>query len=100
MNRRSRDPQRERQLLRLRHQAGIELCRTASGTPADPTPDFAALEGAAALPEISPDKLTPELLWAAILGHGALLVRGLVNPHDSARLRDGIDHVFQEREGR
>jgi hypothetical protein len=97
-NRRSRDPGLERRLLKLRYQAGVELCRNASGTPEDPTPDFEALEGAAPLPDITPEELTPELLRAAILGHGALLIRGLVSAEDSAHLREQIDRAYRARE--
>jgi hypothetical protein len=93
-----RDPGLERQLLQLRYRAGVELCRRATGRPADPTPDFAALEAAPVLPEITPDRLTPELLRAAILGHGALLVRGLVGADASAYLAEEIDRAFEARE--
>jgi hypothetical protein len=99
-NRRSRDPDLERRLLKLRYRAGVELCQQAAGTPEDPTPDFEGLEGSAALPEITPEELTPELLRAAILGHGALLIRGLVSADDSDRLREGIERAYEAREAR
>jgi hypothetical protein len=56
------------------------------------------LEGAPPLPEIGPDELTAPVLRAAILGHGAILVRGLVDPEQCGRLRDGIDRTFEARE--
>jgi hypothetical protein len=96
-NRRSRSPDVERQLLQLRHQAGIELCRHPARSPEDPTPDFKALKDAAALPEITPERLSPELLRAAILSHGALLVRGLVGADAAAYLAQEIDRVFEVR---
>jgi hypothetical protein len=99
-NRRSRDPELERRLVRLRYQAGVELCRQASGNPEDPSPDFEALEGSLPLPEITPEKLTPELVRAAILRHGALLIRGLVSAEDSARLRQEIDRAYEARQAR
>jgi hypothetical protein len=97
-NRRSRAPELERRLLRLRYQAGLELCRHPTGTPEHPIPDFEGLEGAGALPEITPDRLTPELLRAAILGHGALLVRGPVSADAAAYLVDEIDRAIDARE--
>jgi Phytanoyl-CoA dioxygenase (PhyH) len=96
-NRRSPDRELERRLMRLRYEAGLELCRRESGKPADPDPDFAALEGSGPLPEITPDQLTPEVARAGILGHGALLVRGLVEQADVARLRDEMDRAYQAR---
>jgi hypothetical protein len=99
-NRRSRDPELERRLVRLRYQAGVELCRQASGNPEDPAPDFEALEGSGPLPEITPERLTPELVRAAILRHGALLIRGLVSAEDSAYLREEIDRAYEAREAR
>src|SRR6185369_11107654 len=74
-NRRLRDPELERRLLTLRHQAGVELCRQPTGS--HPTPDYEALGdgNGGSLPEVTPDRLTPELVRAAILSHGALLIR-------------------------
>jgi Sulfotransferase family len=97
-NRRSRDPELERRLLRLRYQAGVQLCREAAGPCEGPTPDFEALDGAAALPETNPDELTPELLRAAILSRGALLVRSLVDPDEAAHLVEEIKRAFAARE--
>ena len=97
-NRRSRDPDNERRLLQLRHRAGVELCEQVDGAPQDPAADHVALQGAAPLPEIAPDELTPELLRASILDHGALLVRGLVSDEACGSLREGIDRTFEARE--
>jgi hypothetical protein len=99
-NRRTPDPELERRLLSLRYRAGVQLCSQSAAAPRDPTPDFEGLQGATSLPEITPDRLTPELARAAILEHGALLVRGLVPTEDSDRLRAGIDRVFEAREAR
>ena len=52
------------------------------------------------LPEFSPDDLTPELLRAAILRDGCLLVRGLVDRDDALSLAEGIDRAFAERVAR
>jgi hypothetical protein len=97
-NRSSRDPELERQLLKLRFYAGKELCRRATNTPEDPAADLGLLEGVEGLPEITADKLTPELLRAAIMGRGALLVRGLVGSDDASRLVEEMDRAFEARQ--
>src|SRR4051794_16740253 len=78
VNRAAPDRDTERRLLRLRHEAGIQLLRD-GGAPAFPAPDGARLPAGPGLPEFTRDELTPELLRAAILRDGCLLVRGLVD---------------------
>jgi hypothetical protein len=98
-NRRERDPETERRLLELRYEAGLELCEENNGRRfEDPVPDYEALGNVALLPEISPDQLTAELVRAAILRHGALLVRGLVGPDAAAHLVNEIDRALEARE--
>ena len=76
-NRDFRDPEMERKMLRLRHQAGARLLAEASSSEY-PTPDFDSLPEGAGIPEVDRSELTPELLRAAILHSGCLLVRGFV----------------------
>ena len=96
-NRGQHDPETDVRLIRLRHLAGIQLLH---GAPSDP--DFAAAD-TDALPdapgpvEIGPADLTPEILRAAILRDGCLLVRGLVQKDEALRLADDIDQAFQAR---
>ncbi|HKA30475.1 MAG TPA: hypothetical protein VKH82_13920 [Candidatus Binatia bacterium] len=47
---------------------------------------------------MTPSELTPGVLRLAILRNGCLLVRGLVAPTQTARLRDAIDRAFEARE--
>src|SRR5262249_41749247 len=47
---------------------------------------------------VTPSELTPGVLRLAILRNGCLLVRGLVAPTQTARLRDAIDRAFEARE--
>ena len=44
------------------------------------------------------DELTPELLRAAIVSRGALLVRGLLDPSEAERLAGEIEQAFQAHE--
>src|SRR5947209_6664768 len=74
-----RDPVLERELVRLRHLMGIRLLDAAPSDPIHPDPDYALLANGTVLAEVSPGQLTPELLRAAILRHGCLPVRGLVD---------------------
>lgn len=47
-----------------------------------------------ALPEITHDQLTSEVMAGAILHHGSLLVRGLIGPDRVASLKAAIDEAF------
>ncbi len=89
----------ERRILRLRHQAGILLCEQAAAPPefAEPAFDQLTERPGAELPDTEPSDLSPELLRAAILRDGCLLVRGLVHRNDAARLAAEIDRSFQAR---
>jgi len=97
-NRKARDPQIERRLVGLRHRAGLELAGRPSADLSYPAPDFDLLSNGSGVPEVGPDELTPGLLRAAILRRGSLLIRGLVDPGQAARLVDGIDLAFEARE--
>ena len=95
-NRARRDRATERELLRLRHAAGV--LRLDAGGDADyPEPDFASLPSGG-LPELAPAAVTPELLRAGILRDGCLLVRGLVERGAALALAGQIDRAFAERE--
>jgi hypothetical protein len=89
-NRTASHPKVARRLLRLRHQAFARV---------DPTPGFAEWPRALAdpfpdvhgrPPEIAAAELTGDLLGGAIVNHGCLLVRGLV---DRERVRSLVDDV-------
>jgi hypothetical protein len=100
-NRAGRNPEIERRVLRLRHLAGLRLIDKpvdASAQSPSPAPD--RLPSNANLPEVAPGELTPEVLRAAILRSGSLLVRGLVDTDEAARLADEIDRAYEAREAR
>jgi hypothetical protein len=92
-----RDPDNERRLLELRHRAGIGLGQRSSGEAQYAEPAFDALPDGD-LPEVTPEELSPELLRAAILSKGALLVRGLIDPAEAGRLVDEIEQAFKAHE--
>jgi hypothetical protein len=93
-----RDPELERRILGLRHRAGLELVDRSAARPDYATPGFDRLANGSNLVEVGPRELTPELLRAAILRHGCLLVRGLLDPAQVAGLVEGIDRAFDSRE--
>ena len=97
-NREEADPATEREILRLRHIAGIRLMDGAPADPAFPAPAFDRLPEADGLPEIAPADLDPELLRAGILRDGCLLVRGLVPREAAEAFADSIERSFGERE--
>jgi hypothetical protein len=97
-NRARRDRATDRRLLRLRHLAGVRALDEAGGAGDYPDPHTGALPAGDGLPEFAPADLTPELLRAAILRDGCLLVRGLVE-HDAAlAFGERIDTAFADRE--
>ena len=97
-NRTGRDRDTERELLRLRHIAGIRLLIENGAKPEHPSPDFNRLPKADTLPEIRREDVTPELLRAGILRDGCLLVRGLIDRDEALRFAALIDRSFAERE--
>jgi hypothetical protein len=99
-NRAARDPRIESRLVGLRHRAGLELTGRPAADLPYPAPAFDRLSNGSGLPEIAPEELTPELLRAAILRSGCLLVRGLVDAGQATRLVEGIDHAFEARDER
>ncbi len=97
-NRETRDPDTEREVLRLRHLAGIRLMESAPAAPAFAEPASDRLPEADGLPDIEAAELTPELLRAGILRDGSLLVRGLVPREAAEAFADHIERTFAERE--
>ncbi len=89
-----RDPEIERLLVRLRHQAWGEVQRAA---PRDdwfpPEPD--RFPGLVTTPEVAADRCDATLLRSAVQHHGALLVRGVLSPERCAELRAGIDRAWR-----
>src|SRR5207253_2253844 len=78
LNRAHPDTEVEQRLVRLRHEAALQLDASVPVGPwprplADPFPNVCGLP-----PEILGDELTSEVLGGAILHHGCVLVRELV----------------------
>ena len=96
-NRRHRDDDIEHRLVGLRNVAFGDL-DTAPGTaswPPAPSNLFSDVEG---IPEIAPQQLTGDAIRAGVVGHGALIVRGLVPRPRVAQLIDDIDLTFAARD--
>lgn len=94
-----RDVELERQILQLRHRAALQLIAQPQPNPSHAQPAFGSLpDGPDGLPEVAPGELTPELLRAAILRSGSLIVRGLIGDAEVTRLVEGIDRAFDARE--
>src|SRR5919201_1606398 len=89
-NRAARDPQVERRLLAFRHLAGMKLIEKPAANVDYPAPDVERLPRGSNPPEVAPGDLTPGLVRAAILESGCLLVRGLFDQGQTARLREDI----------
>jgi hypothetical protein len=93
-----RDPKVDRELLALRHRAGLVLMDRPLAAAEQPAPDFDALDDGAGVPEVSRADVSPELLRAAILRRGSLLIRGLIDPDEAGQFRDEMDRAFAARE--
>jgi hypothetical protein len=98
-NRRERSTERERELLTLRHQAGVELLADPPPPAPRPEPEFEGL-GDGPVPETTPECLTPELLRGAILKGGCVIVRGLFESERALAFADGIERAMKAREER
>jgi hypothetical protein len=96
-NRERRESELNRRILRLRHLAGIQLIDRAPANPEFAAPSFDSLPDGSIPPEVAVTDLTPDLLRAAILRHGCLLVRGLVDTDKALRLAEDIDSAFDAR---
>jgi hypothetical protein len=97
-NRTSPDRRSERRLLALRHIAGMRSLDSSGPRPDFPEPDDARLPEQGSLPEFSPEDVTPELVRAAILRDGFIVIRGLVDRDEALRFGQEIDRGFEERE--
>jgi hypothetical protein len=87
----------EVRLVELRSQAIDELPPTGLDswprTAPDPFPDVVGRP-----PEVGRDELDATLLAGAIAHHGSLIVRGLVDPADVAKLHHAVDQAFAARD--
>ena len=96
-NRSRRDPSLEVEMRALRNRAGMGLIGQKVPTEprgyvaAAPTTGLPEIDAKSGVPEISRDDLTAPVLRGAILAHGCLLVRGLVEPDVASELAGGIE---------
>ena len=96
-NRASPDGKIEHRLVDLRNLAFAALDKS-GGLAAWPPPAADLHPDVAGIPEIGADELTTDAIRSGIVGHGALIVRGLVPPARVARLVDDIDRTFTARD--
>lgn len=98
-NRLDPDADLDREILRLRHRAGALLVQSAGEPPQYPEPaPVPASANGSALVEVTPDELSAEVLRAAMLSCGCLVIRGLVPAGEATRLVDEIEKAFAARE--
>lgn len=96
-NRAARADELEIALADLRTRSFPRLAAESAPPAATPAGGTAPPIGASGLPELAPSELTAAGLRAAMLDHGALLVRGAVEPDQTKRLAASIDQSFAAR---
>ena len=96
-NRADRDPDRDREILRLRHRAGAALVSGASGRPGYPEPSTPPSANGSRLPAITPNELNAAMVRAGMLRYGCLVIRGLIDPDEAARLVAEMERAFAAR---
>jgi hypothetical protein len=99
-NRREPDPEVTRRILALRHQAGLKLIDRPASDLAYPEPAFDRLPGGGGIAEVEAGEVTPELLRAAMLRDGSLLIRGLIPREEALHIAGEIDRAFEARQAR
>jgi hypothetical protein len=102
LKRRSRDARSaelDREIRRYRHLVGIEAVNSAPPRPdlIEPAPASPPRGAESKCPEIDAGELTPELLRAAVLEGGCLLVRDLMPDDDAVEMAEGIEQAFSTR---
>jgi hypothetical protein len=95
-NRQRSDPDVERRLVRLRHEAFAEVDR--SFDPNARPPVAMGEPKAAAPPVVDAGELTSDLLRSAILDHGSLHVRRAIDETHADRLVEGINRALAAAE--
>lgn len=92
------DPTADRRALSARHRVGLAMVAREGPGAEHPTPDGRAFATDAGVPQVRREELSPQLLRAAILSHGCLLVRGLVDPDEANEFRGEMERAFGTRE--
>ena len=88
----------DRRALSARHRAGLAMVAREGPGAEHPTPAAGAVGTDGGVPQVRRDELSPQLLRAAILSHGCLLVRGLVDPDEANEFRGDMERAFGARE--
>lgn len=97
-NREAPDPATEEELVRLRHGAFAELGarRPRPAAPESVVPNDDPVDDG--IPAIAASQMSAGRIAAAIGSHGAVIIRGLVEPKRAAELATGIDRAFDARD--
>jgi hypothetical protein len=92
-NREGRDPDVERRLVRVRHEAFEELDRSSPAGPVHRQPrDAAPIQQG--VPVVMPEGLSSDSVSDAILSRGCVHVPGFISRERAEELASGIDRVF------
>jgi len=93
LNRRNPTIHAERRLVNLRHEGfyAIEHDEPLETWPPEVEDLFPVCDG---IPDINADELSVQALRSGILGHGSIIVRGLLDPDRCARLCESIPHAL------
>jgi len=93
-NRELHDPEIETRLVQLRDRAFERQAWPVGRSQWPPAWPDRFPEATTSLPEITPDQLDVDTLGSGIVNHGALVVRGLLDPEAVGRMVADIDRAF------
>lgn len=89
------DQRLHKRLVQLRVDAAVKAS-SESRSRADWPPNLPdPFPGVSGIPEITPDRFNAEVMGGAILHHGSLIVRGMIDREEAGRLAADIDRTFE-----
>jgi Phytanoyl-CoA dioxygenase (PhyH) len=97
-NRERPDRDEEREILKLRVRAGFALANGSGKRRQVIDPDDSGPGSNGPLPEVDADQVSAGIVRAAIVRHGGILVRGLVESGRAVALAEEIDRAYAARE--
>ena len=91
------DPETARRILKLRHWLGARLAGGSRRSAEYPEPDYSGLPEPGVVPETTLAEVSPEMVRAALLRNGCLLIRNVVPRETAEDLARDIERAYEVR---